>query len=56
MLILILIFLVLFFGGGGWYLGNHDARGYGPHFGIGAIVLILLIFWLLGGFTGFHLH
>lgn len=49
-MLLLLIVLLLLFGGGGWYYGHNS---YGPQggFGIslGTILIIVLIFYLLGG-------
>jgi hypothetical protein len=47
MLLLILI-LILLFGFGGYWGGNRLNDGYGPHFGIGAVIVVLLILYLLG--------
>ncbi|MCW6510068.1 DUF3309 family protein [Lichenifustis flavocetrariae] len=47
-LLLIIVILVLLFGGGGYY--GHRAGYYGTGgIGIGGIVLILIIVWLLFG-------
>jgi hypothetical protein len=51
-MLLILILLILLFGGGGWWFGNRGGGAYGPHFGIGAILLVVIVIWLLGGFSG----
>jgi hypothetical protein len=49
MLILIII-LLLFFGLGGGYYGYHNwGPSYGGGIGIGTILIILLVLWLLGG-------
>jgi hypothetical protein len=49
-MLLILILLLLLFGGGGWYGGNRAYPGWGgPGFGIGAVLIILLIWYLLSG-------
>jgi hypothetical protein len=50
MLLLIIILLVLFAGGGGyWGYGRWGSRG-GAGIGIGGVLLILLIAYLLGIF------
>ncbi len=51
-MLLLIILLVIVFGWGGGYYGNRYATGYGPHFGIGGILLILLVCWALGLFGG----
>ena len=52
MTILIIVVLVLFLGGGGGYYG-HSRWGYrgGAGFGLGTVLLILLIAYLLGAFA-----
>jgi hypothetical protein len=50
MLILLIVLLLLFGGGGGYWYGNRGDGVYGPHFGLGGILLVLLVVWLLGGF------
>ena len=49
-LILIILLLLLLGGGGGYY--GHSRWGYsgGAGVGLGTILLILLIVWLVGGF------
>jgi len=48
MLILIIV-LVLLFGGGLGYWGNGQYPGWGgPSFGLGGVLLVLLILYLLG--------
>jgi hypothetical protein len=54
MLILLIILFLVFAGGGGYWFGNRNEGQYGPHFGLGGIVLVLLVVWLLGGFG--HIH
>ena len=49
MLLLIILVVLLFGGGGGWWLGNRQewpGGGYGS--GIGTIVLLFLVLYLLG--------
>jgi hypothetical protein len=50
-MLLLIIVLVLLFGWGGYSrYGNYNGANYGPHIGIGTILLILLVLWLfLGG-------
>ena len=51
-LLLIVIVLVLIFGGGGgFYYGNRQFGSpvYGGGFGLGTVLLILLVLYLLGG-------
>jgi hypothetical protein len=50
MLILIVILLLLFGGGGGWYGYNRSGPWGGAGIGLGTILVICLIVWLLGGF------
>ena len=56
MLLLLLVLILLFGCGGGW-VGN---RQYGPTggfgIGLGTILIILLLFWLLTGFGGIHIR
>jgi len=48
-MLLLIIVLVLVFGLGGGYWGNTQYPGWGgPGFGLGTILLILLILYLLG--------
>ena len=49
-LILLLSVLFLLFGGGGYWFGKRGDGSYGPHFGLGGILLVLLICWMLGVF------
>lgn len=51
MLLILLILLILLFGGGGIALGEGPCRTGG--ISLSAIVLIILIVYLLGGFDGF---
>ena len=53
MLLLILILILLFGFGGGWY-GNRYNPGYGLPFGLGTVLVVCLIIWLLGGFGTLH--
>lgn len=50
MLILIIVLLLLFGGGGGYYGHSRWGVGGGAGIGLGTIVIILLIAYLLGGF------
>ena len=54
LMILLLLVLILLFGFGGGWCGSRYAPGYGPHFGLGTVVVVLLIIWLLGGFGYVH--
>ena len=47
MLVILLILLIFGFGFGGSYYNNGQFRG--PGFGLGAILLIVVLFLLLGG-------
>lgn len=49
-MLLLIIVLVLLLGGGGYYGGNYFHTGYGPGFGLGTVLLVLLICWMLGLF------
>ena len=50
MLLLIIILLLVFGGGGGYYgYGRWGSRG-GAGIGLGGVLLILLVAYLLGGF------
>ena len=48
MLILIIVLLLLFGGGGGYYGHSRWGRGGGAGFGLGSVVAIFLIVYLLG--------
>ena len=52
MILLIFVILILFGGLGGGYYGNSTYPGWGgPGFGLGAILIIVVIFYLIrGGF------
>ena len=50
MLLLIIILILLFGGGGGYYGHTRWGPGGGFGIGLGTIVLIRLIAWLVGGF------
>ena len=53
-MLLILILLLLIFGLGGGYYG-YNRWGYNGGLGIvGLLVVILLLFWLIGGFGALH--
>ena len=58
-MILIIILVILFFGGGIGYYGHRqwgENNGYaGPGLGVGTIVVILLLCWALGLFGGHHI-
>jgi hypothetical protein len=45
MLILIIVLILLFGGGAGYRYRDR----YGPHIGLGTILLIILVVWLLSG-------
>jgi hypothetical protein len=47
-MLLLIVVLILLFGFGGGYVGNRWNEGYGPHFGIGAVIVFLLILYLMG--------
>ena len=49
MLILIIILLLVFGGGGGYYGYNHWGTSGGAGIGLGTILLIALVVYLLGG-------
>ena len=49
MLLLIIILLLVFGGGGGYYGYNHWGATGGTGIGLGTIVLIVLVVYLLGG-------
>ena len=51
-MILLIIVLILLFGFGGGFWGHHTYGGFaGPGIGLGTVLIILLVFWLLrGGF------
>ena len=51
-MLLLLLLLVVLFGGFGWYGGERWSPGNGSGIGLGTIVVIFLIIWLLGGFGG----
>ena len=57
MLILLLVLLILCGGLGGGYYGNTRYPGWGgPGFGLGTILIVCLVIYLLGGFGGVHLR
>lgn len=50
-MLILIILLILIFGLGGGYLGHvNNWPGGGPGIGLGTILLVLLVVWLLGGF------
>jgi hypothetical protein len=51
-MLILLVVLILVFGLGGNFYGGGQYRGYG--FGLGGVLLILLLVLLLGGFSGLH--
>ena len=53
-MLLVLLILILLFGFGGYSFGNRWNAGYGPGVGLGTILAVCLVIWLLGGFGGFH--
>jgi hypothetical protein len=53
-MILLILILILLFGFGGGYWGGNHYPGYGPHIGLGTILVVCLIIWLLGGFGSLH--
>jgi hypothetical protein len=55
-MLLLLLVLVVLFGFGGYWGGNRYSPGSGPGFGIGTVLIVLLVVWLLGGFGGAGLH
>jgi hypothetical protein len=50
MLILIIVLILIFGGGGGYYGHSRWGPSGGAGFGLGTILLILLIAWMLGVF------
>jgi uncharacterized spore protein YtfJ len=58
-MLLIIVVLVLVFGFGGGYWGYNRYQGnwaYGGGFGLGSILLVILVLWLLSQYGGFHLR
>ena len=49
MLVLIVILIIVFGFGGGYYGGSLMGPNYGFGGGIGLVLLCLLLFWLFGG-------
>jgi hypothetical protein len=50
-MLLLLTILILVFGFGGGYYGNTRYPGWGgPGFGVGTILIVCLLIYLLGGF------
>jgi hypothetical protein len=49
-MLLLIILLILLFGGGLGYVGHANWGPYGGGIGIGTVLLIVLIIYLLGGF------
>jgi hypothetical protein len=49
MIILLILLLLLFGGGGGWYGNQRWGPPGGIGIGLGTILLIVLVIWLLGG-------
>jgi hypothetical protein len=54
-MLLLLLILILLFGFGGYWGGNRWSPGNGPGIGIGTVLVICLIIWLLGGFGSLNL-
>jgi hypothetical protein len=50
-ILLIILLILLFAGGGGYYGGNYFHSGYGPGFGLGTVLLVLVVCWILGLFN-----
>jgi hypothetical protein len=50
MLIVLIVLLLLFGGGGGYYWGSRGDPNYGPRFGLGGVLVVLLVMWVLGFF------
>lgn len=48
--LLLIIILLILFGFGGGYYGYRTNPSYGFPYGLGTILVILLIIWLFGGF------
>jgi hypothetical protein len=48
-ILLLVVVLVLLLGGVGPYWGYSSGWGYGPSIGVGGLLTVLLIVWLLGG-------
>jgi hypothetical protein len=46
-MLLLLILLILLFGGGGWFYSDGAFRG--PGIGIGGLILLILLIWMLLG-------
>jgi hypothetical protein len=53
-MLLLLIILILLFGFGGYWGGNRYNAGSGLPFGLGTVLVVCLIIWLLGGFGYVH--
>lgn len=53
-MMLLLLVLILLLGVGGYWGGNRWNPGSGPGIGIGTVLVVCLIIWLLGGFGGLH--
>ena len=55
LLLLIVVLVLVGGGGGGYYYGNRQFESpvYGGGIGLGAIFVILLVIYLLGGFHRF---
>ena len=51
LILLIIDFYILLFGGGGW---GYSRYGYGGGFGIGGLLLIVLVVYLLFGYGSLH--
>jgi hypothetical protein len=55
LILLVILLLIIFFGGGNWgytRFGNSYYGGAG--IGLGGVLLILLVVYLMGGFGGTH--
>lgn len=52
--ILIIVVLLLLFGGGGGYYGYSRYGGAGLGGALGLVLIILLVFWLIGGLPIAH--
>ncbi len=52
--ILIILLIIILLGGGGGYYGYRSYGGPGLGGAFGLVVLVLVLFWIFGAFTGAH--
>jgi hypothetical protein len=57
LIVLVILLLIIFFGGGNWGYTRFNNNYYaGTGIGLGGVLLILLIVYLMGGLSGTGTH